>query len=92
MSLARERQVDAPVHHPLAAESFADADRGHQVDGSLFEHARADALDHVVLAPVFENDGVDARTMEQMPEHQPGRPGSDDADLGAKRTHWGEIS
>ena len=92
MSLAREREVDAPVHHPLAVESFADADLGHQVDGSLFEDAGADALDHVVLASVFENDGVDARSMEQVPEHEPGRPGSDDRDLGAKRTHWGEIS
>ena len=72
---------------PSRCEAFADAHRGHQVHGSLLEDAGADALDHVVLAAVFENDGVDARTMEQMTEHQPGRPGSDDGDLGAKSTH-----
>ena len=83
MPRAAEGEVDAVVPHPLAREPPADADLAHQVHRSLLEHARAHALDHVLPAAVLEDDGVDALEMQQLPEHQSGGAGADDAHLGA---------
>ena len=84
MARAAEGEVDAVVPHALAREAPADADLAHQVHRPLLEHARAHALDHVLPAAVLEDDGVDALEMQQMPEHQAGGPGADDAHLGAR--------
>ena len=89
MTLAREGEVDAAVHHALPMETCANAHLGHQVNRALLEDTRADALDHMFLASVLENDGINARTMEEMTEHQPGRPATDNPDLGAQRPHKG---
>ena len=83
MPLAREPQLDAVVDEPLAPQPLADADLVQQVDRALLQHARADPLLDVLAAPVLEHDGVDARQVQQMREHQSGGPGADDPDLGA---------
>jgi hypothetical protein len=81
MARAVEREVKAVVAHSLTPEPIADADLVHQVDGPLLQHARADALDHVVLAAVLEDDGVDAAQVQQVSEHEPRRAGADDGNL-----------
>ena len=80
---AAEGEIDAVVPQSLAREARAHADLAHQIHRSLLEHTGADALDHVLPGPVLEDDGVDALKMKQLPEHQAGRSGADDADLGA---------
>ena len=81
---AAEGEIDAIVPQPFAREPFADANLVHQIDRALLEHARANPLDHVLPAALFEDDGVDALEMQQLPEHQSGGARADDADLGAR--------
>ncbi len=84
MASAAERQVDAVVTEALACEAPADPDVAHEVNGGLLEHAGAHALDDVLLAAILEDDRIDAAQMQQLPEHQAGGSGADDADLGAR--------
>ncbi len=83
MACPVEGEVDAVVPHPLARQPPADAGLAHQVYRPLLEHARAHALDDVLTAAIFEDDGVDAFEMQQLSEHQTGRARADDAYLGA---------
>ena len=82
-----KRDVDAVVPQALAAQAVADADRVHQIDRALLEHAGAHALDHVVPAAVLDDDRIDAVQVQQVAEHQPGGSGADDADLCAYGLH-----
>ena len=68
-------------------ETTADPRLGEQLDRSLLQHARADAVLDVVAAAVLEHDRLDPGALEQSRERQPGRPGTDDADLRAERLH-----
>ena len=52
-------------------------------DGALLQHARADALLDVLAAARLEHDRVDALELEQLRQHEPGRPRAHDADLRA---------
>src|SRR4051794_17017088 len=79
--LAVELHVDAVVHDPLAMQPVADAGAVEEVDRALLEDAGADARFDVVAATVLEDDSVDARDVQQLPEREPGRAGADDRDL-----------
>ena len=79
-----ERQVDAVVAQALAREAPADANLAHEVHRALLEHAGTHALDDVLLAAILEDDRIDAAQMQQLPEHQAGGSGADNADLGAR--------
>ncbi len=81
MAAAAEGEVEAVVHQALGLAARADAGALEELDGAAFEHARANAREHVLLRTALENDGVDARAMQQLAEEQPGRSGSDDRDL-----------
>ena len=87
MALAAERHVNPFVPQPFAREAVAEADLVHQIDGALLEHARADALDHMLLAAIFEDERMDAPQVEKVAEHQPCRTAADDADLGPNLFH-----
>jgi len=51
----------------------------HQIDGSLFEDTRPHPFDHMRLALRFEDDVVDPMTTQQVPQHEPGGPSSNDS-------------
>jgi hypothetical protein len=87
MAAASERDVQPLVPHALTGEPFADAGLVHQVDRALFEHARPNALDDMVPTAILDDDRVDAALVEEVPEHEPGRTGADDADLRAGAGH-----
>ena len=53
-----------------------------QVDGALLQHAGPHALLDVLAGAAFEHDRLDALAGQEVGEHQPGRPGPDDGDLG----------
>ena len=82
MAAAAEAQLDALVDHPLAVQALRHAGLIEQVDGALLEHAGAHAPLDVVARAQLEHDGVDPAQLEQAGEDEPGRPGSDDRDLG----------
>jgi hypothetical protein len=54
----------------------------------LFEHPGSDAVDHEVAIAVLDDEGVDAVEMEQVPEQQAGRGGTDNPDLPRAATAW----
>ncbi len=56
----------------------------HQLDRTPFEHARADPPQHILGALPLEDNGIDTRKLKQPPEHQPGRPRTDDHHLRAR--------
>ena len=57
-----------------------------EVARPLLEQAGADAALDIVAAAVLQDDGFDAREVQEMRQHQPGRPGPDDSDLRAHCT------
>ena len=69
------------MHQPFGVQTRSDAGTVEYVDRALLEHAGADAPEHVLGAALFEDDGVDARLVQQLPEQQPGRSRADDRDL-----------
>jgi len=75
--------VDAVVNETFAVHPLADADRAKEIDSALLEHACALPSLDVRAVAVLDDDRVDAGTMEQMAEREPGRSGADDGDLGA---------
>ena len=87
MACASEADVNPLVTHALPAEAIANARLVHQVHGPLLEHSCTHAFNDVIPAPAFEDDRVDARTMQQMTEHQSRRPGTHDSDLRAALSH-----
>ena len=48
-------------------------------DRALFEHAGADAAEHVVAGLPFEHDRCRCRSVQQLPEQEPAGPGADDS-------------
>ena len=55
MARAAEADVDAVMDEALAPHAVAESDGVEQIDRALFEDAGADAVDHVFLAPRFED-------------------------------------
>ena len=54
----------------------------------LFNHAGANAPQHVIRAALFQNNGVYARLMQQLAKQQAGRTGPNNRNLGTRwKTH-----
>ena len=78
---AAEAEIDAIVEHSLALHARAHADFNQQVARPLLDQSGADAALDIVAAAVLQHDGLDARQMQEMRQHQPGRSCPDDTDL-----------
>jgi hypothetical protein len=85
--LPLELQVDPAVLEAFGVHPGAEADRAEQLDRPGFE--QAGPLPRLAVGPaaVLDHDRVDAAQGQQVGKKQAGRPGSDDADLGAL-AHW----
>ena len=64
-------------------QALADAEVGQQVDRPVLQDARADSTLDVLAAARFEHDGVDAVQVKELRQHEAGRAGAHDRDLGA---------
>jgi hypothetical protein len=53
----------------------------------VLQNARADALLDVLASLPLENHRVDAAQVQKVREHEAGRAGADDRDLGALSCH-----
>ena len=62
--------------HPLAGARIAQ-----NLDRAEFEHAGADAFQHIRFRLPLDDDAVDSMPMQQMGEEQAGRAAADDRDL-----------
>ncbi len=76
-----ELQLDPVVRQTFRVEAGRDPGALQQRHGALFEHAGADAGQHVVSAALLDHDGVDAPAVEQATEQQPRGARTDDGDL-----------
>jgi hypothetical protein len=73
------------VDQAFAAHARADSRRFEQIHRALLEHARAHAMLDVFTVAVFQDDGIDARAVKEVRQHEPRRARADDADLGSLR-------
>ena len=78
-----EPQLDAIVYQAFGMQAFAYAKAVEHFDRALLEHAGADALEHIILAALLDDQRVDAGLVQQLAEQQPRRPRADDRNLDA---------
>lgn len=71
----------AGMRQTLGVQPIRRACLAEQVDGALFEHARANTPEHMLAARPLENACLDTDGGKQLTEQQAGRPGPDDSDL-----------
>ena len=76
-------QLDARVDEPLAAHPRPHAGAVEELGDVVLEHACPESRLDVVAAARLEDHRVDPLPVQQMPERQPRRAGTDDPDLGA---------
>jgi hypothetical protein len=81
---AVETERETVMNQSLAVKAGGKAELVHQVDGTLLEQTGAHPLDDILPAAVFQHDGFDPVTPQQMREQQAGRARTDDTNL---RTH-----
>ena len=84
VALALEAQLDAVMDEPLALHALADARSrsGGRAPIARCTPARMRSSTYCARARLEDHE-LDALEMQKMREHQSGRPGSDDPDLGA---------
>lgn len=87
MPHAAEGKIDAFMPHAFFRETAADTSFVKEIDRALFQHAGANAFDHVSLRAVFDDDRFDAFQMEQMRQQEPCRTRTDNPDLRADIRH-----
>ena len=83
MAVAGEGEREAVVAKRLGRQALSRAGLGQHVDRSLLQHAGAHARQDVGAARPVDDDGVDARSAQQLAQQQAGGPAADDGDLGA---------
>ena len=80
---AVERDLGPVMDEALALQPRAGARLVDQRDRALFEHAGADAAEHIVLRFLFEDDRLDAGAGQQLAEQQSGGTRTDNDNLRA---------
>ncbi len=73
----------AVMRMAFAVHPFASARIAQHLDGAVFEHAGADALQDISFGLPLEDDAVDSLSVQQMGQKQAGRAAADDRDLSA---------
>ncbi len=81
MTRPAEGELDAVMHQPFAMGARAGANLIEQRNGAFLEQAGADAAKHILARLAFENDVVDAVTVQQLAEQQSRRPRANDCDF-----------
>ena len=67
-------EIDAVVEHALALEPRTHTVLHHELDRRLFQNSCADALDHVILGTIFDDDGIDSCQVNRWPSIRPAGP------------------
>src|SRR5262249_31660361 len=74
----------AVVRMTFAVHALAKPNLAQKPDSAVFEHAGADAFEHVCAALALQHNAVDTITIQNMREQQTGRAAADDRDLSAR--------
>ena len=75
------------MEQAFALKPVANTALDHEIDRALLENAGAYTLDDVLFGSIFDNDGVDARHVQQMAQHQTCWSCSNNSYLRAYRFH-----
>src|SRR6476646_1305666 len=86
-ALPTEPQGDAPVLVAVGEDAVGDPRLDEQPDAVVLENPCAVGVLDRLDGAVVEHHGLDAREVEQVAQHEPGRPAADDRDLCAARRH-----
>jgi mannose-6-phosphate isomerase-like protein (cupin superfamily) len=92
MAAAGDQHLEAIVHQALAVHALAHAGLGEQVGGDLFEHAGADAAQHIFATLALEDHGIDAGPVQQLAQQQTGGAGTNDGYLCTHAAILGPIA
>jgi hypothetical protein len=71
------------VDHTFALHPLAHSGVCEQVNGALFQNARADAFLNMLPAAIFDHDRFNSLQMEKVGKHQASWSRAYDSDLGA---------
>src|SRR5262249_31128386 len=66
MPASLKADVKTVVPQTFTQEPVADANRVHQIHGSLLENAGPHALDYVIAAAILDDDRIDSDEMEKV--------------------------
>ena len=76
------------MHQALHLHARANTRLLQKLRRGLFNHAGANAPQHVIRAALFQNNGLDPRLVQQLAKQQPGRTGPNNRNLGTRwKTH-----
>jgi hypothetical protein len=87
MASAANADVQADMAQARFLKPGADTHCHQQIDGALFENSGPNTVNHVLAAAILDDDRVDAVDVQQVPEQEPGRTGTDDSNLRPVETH-----
>ena len=82
VALSAKSKLDAFMNQAFAVRALAGADLIEQRDGALFQKAGPNAAKHIVRRVTFQDDVVDAVSVQQLPEQKAGRACADDGYFG----------
>ena len=82
VALAANHQLKAGVAQAFLVHALPHACFVEQIGGHLLQHASPDTRQHIVRGLALDNDGVDTRLVQQLPEQQTRRPCTYDDNLG----------
>ena len=83
MALVLEHQLNRMVGRARLGHGGPHTGFVQQIEGDLFQNARADAAQHIVAALAFHDDVVNARFVQQGPQQQARWACAHDDHLGA---------
>jgi hypothetical protein len=69
------------MQQTLLHQALANSRLFQQIDGSVFENTRANALFNIFTRAAFQHHGFDAFEMQQMRKRQPRRPRANNSHL-----------
>ena len=81
MTAPSEAQLDPMMNQAFAILPLPDTHLREQVNRSLFQHARPDALLGILAAAIFDDDGVDPLQIQKVREHETGGSRANNPDL-----------
>ena len=86
MARSAKSEVDAWVFVALAQHPVGHAGVDQQPDAVALKDARPVGVLDLVATTYVEHHRVDAGPLQKVRQHEPGRSGADDPDLGARHT------
>ena len=83
VTLPAKEHFKTGMQKPFAVHALANACFVHQVHRDLFEYTGANPPEHILSTLPLNNDGVDARLVQQLAEQQARRSAANNSDLSA---------